>query len=102
MNNLDRLRTAFLREITGDEEIRFKPNHPFGGLPKLPPNKRSKTTVYSDKCYICRDPSYAQHGLPLCRACPYCGGHIAADDDMCDVCNRSDMGYYSREDNDNE
>jgi hypothetical protein len=45
--------------------------------------------VYNDKCYICRDPEYAQMGLPLCQKCLACGGHVAADDDSCDDCGES-------------
>ena len=37
-------------------------------------------------CYICEDPEYALMGLPLCTACPKCGGHVAADDTCCDDC----------------
>lgn len=37
-------------------------------------------------CYICEDPDFARMGLPLCRACPKCGGHVAADDTRCDDC----------------
>lgn len=43
-------------------------------------------TVYNPRCYICRDPEFAQMGLPLCYACPECGGHIPADDPICDDC----------------
>lgn len=39
-------------------------------------------------CYICCDEEYALMGLPLCYACPACGGHIAADDCTCDDCGR--------------
>lgn len=52
----------------------------------------STTTVFSDRCYICCDPEFAQMGLPLCRECPKCKeegkglGHIAADDTQCTVC----------------
>lgn len=49
--------------------------------------------VYSTNCYICNDPEFAQMGLPLCRKCPKCGGHIAADDTVCDDC-----GYDERDD----
>ncbi len=42
--------------------------------------------THSAFCYICNDPEYAQMGLPLCRVCPSCGGHIAADDCECDDC----------------
>lgn len=40
--------------------------------------------IYRESCYICRDPDYAQMGLPLCRACPVCGGHVPADDSVCE------------------
>jgi hypothetical protein len=50
------------------------------------PSKRSKTTVHRAGCYICEDPEFALMGLPLCRPCPKCGGHIAADDSRCDDC----------------
>lgn len=42
--------------------------------------------VYSDDCYICRDPEFSQMGLPLCKPCFACQGHVAADDDVCDDC----------------
>lgn len=50
--------------------------------------------VYSPTCYICNDPEFAQMGLPLCRKCPYCGGHVAADDSICDNCGCNEMIYY--------
>lgn len=37
-------------------------------------------------CYICRDPDFAQMGLPLCTSCSKCKGHVAADDSVCDDC----------------
>lgn len=50
-------------------------------------------TAHSDRCYICRDPEYAQMGLPLCTYCGTCtakegqsAGHIPADDVECSVC----------------
>ena len=46
----------------------------------------STPVVHRDGCYICEDPEFAQMGLPLCRKCPKCGGHIAADDSVCDDC----------------
>jgi hypothetical protein len=46
----------------------------------------STPIVHRDGCYICEDPEFAQMGLPLCRKCPKCGGHIAADDTVCDDC----------------
>ena len=58
----------------------------------------STPKVYRETCYICRDPEYAQMGLPLCEPCPECqkhgrgDGHIPADDEECDDC-----GYNARE-----
>jgi ribosomal protein L37E len=52
----------------------------------------SRTTVYDERCYICRDPEFSQMGLPLCRECEECGrtgrglGHVAADDCVCSAC----------------
>jgi hypothetical protein len=44
-------------------------------------------TVYRSDCYICRDPEFAQMGLPLCHKCPSCAdGHIPADDVVCTDC----------------
>jgi hypothetical protein len=52
----------------------------------------STPTVYREACYICRDPEFAQMGLPLCRLCPSCTtGHIPADDTRCDDCGFDDM-----------
>ena len=47
---------------------------------------RSETTVYSEGCYICEDPEFALMGLPLCYPCSKCGGHVPADDCVCDDC----------------
>ena len=41
-------------------------------------------TVHNNTCYICRDPEFAQMGLPLCYACLICGAHVPADDLECD------------------
>lgn len=46
----------------------------------------SEPEVYRQSCYICRDPEFAQMGLPLCKKCKKCGGHIPADDTACDDC----------------
>jgi hypothetical protein len=46
----------------------------------------STPVVHRRGCYICEDPEFAQMGLPLCRKCPSCGGHVAADDTVCDDC----------------
>jgi hypothetical protein len=48
------------------------------------------TDVYKVGCYICEDPSFARMGLPLCRPCAKCGGHVAADDTVCDDCGHDD------------
>jgi hypothetical protein len=53
---------------------------------KIDPSKRSNTTVYKAGCYICEDPEFSLMGLPLCQPCSKCGGHIAADDCICDDC----------------
>jgi hypothetical protein len=52
--------------------------------------------LYRDSCYICRDPEFAQMGLPLCYPCPMCRGHIAADDTVCSDCGK-DAYLQSRE-----
>ena len=52
------------------------------------PSKRSTPTVCKAGCYICDDPEFAMMGLPLCFPCGKCGGHIAADDCVCDACGR--------------
>jgi hypothetical protein len=50
--------------------------------------KRSKPTVYKVGCYICEDPEFSLMGLPLCYPCKSCGGHVAADDSVCDDCGK--------------
>lgn len=51
------------------------------------PSKRSKQEApYRSRCYICRDPEFSLMGMPLCFACYVCGGHVAADDSVCDDC----------------
>jgi hypothetical protein len=50
--------------------------------------------LYRDNCYICRDPEFAQMGLPLCYACTECGGHVAADDTVCDDCSVDAQEIY--------
>lgn len=57
--------------------------------------KIKKPEVYSENCYICTDPEFALMGLPLCRKCPICGGHVAADDYMCDN-GHNEMEYYEK------
>ena len=50
------------------------------------PSKRSPISAYSPKCYICNDPEFSMMGLPVCQPCLKCGGHVAADDSVCDLC----------------
>lgn len=50
----------------------------------------STPVTYNENCYICNDPEFAQMGLPLCRKCLNCGGHVPADDDICTDCGKSD------------
>ncbi len=53
--------------------------------------------IYRDNCYICRDPEFAQRGMPLCKPCEACGGHVAADDTVCDDCGADAQElYYDR------
>lgn len=64
----------------------------------------STPTVHRDDCYICRDPEFAQMGLPLCKPCPDCtaknlndGGHVPADDEECSDCGYNLRVYYQQE-----
>ena len=52
------------------------------------PDISSTPTIYREGCYICDDPDFSRMGLPLCFACRFCGGHVAADDDKCDDCGK--------------
>ena len=47
--------------------------------------------VYRAGCYICEDAEFAQMGLPLCRKCPVCDGHIPADDTICNDCGYDEL-----------
>ena len=51
-------------------------------------------------CYICNDSEFSRMGLPLCRKCPVCGGHVAADDTVCDECGVDDHAFYQAESED--
>lgn len=53
--------------------------------------------TYHPNCYICNDPEFARMGLPLCRVCLYCGGHVPADDCVCDNCSGDEMRFYDAE-----
>lgn len=50
--------------------------------------------IYRENCYICRDPEFAQMGLPLCFKCEFCGGHVPADDTTCSDCGRDGYEEY--------
>jgi hypothetical protein len=52
----------------------------------------STPVVFREGCYICEDDEFRRMGLPLCRKCPACGGHIPADDIGCDDCGQ-DVEY---------
>ena len=54
-------------------------------LEGLDPEKPiKKPEAYSANCYICNDYEFAVMGLPLCYKCYKCGGHVPADDRICD------------------
>jgi hypothetical protein len=57
------------------------------------PDISSTPTVYSEDCYICRDPDFSRMGMPLCYECMFCEGHVAADDAKCDDCGREQERY---------
>lgn len=90
---------AVNRYMDGDygaiqHSVAMKPHDPAFGL--LLDDFTSTPVVFRESCYICRDPEFAQMGLPLCRKCPECVrnerglGHIAADDTRCDECGYED------------
>lgn len=49
-------------------------------------DRTTTPVIHRDGCYICEDKEFARMGLPLCKQCPQCGGHIPADDTRCDDC----------------
>lgn len=55
---------------------------------------KSTPVTYREYCYICIDPEFAKMGLPLCRVCPICKGHIPADDSVCDDCSYDEFEAY--------
>ena len=66
------------------DPYKMRPNDPaysmlHDGIETIP-------VVYRRDCFICNDPEFAQMGLPLCRKCPVCHGHIPADNCVCDDC----------------
>ena len=56
--------------------------------------------VFNANCYICLDPEFAQMGLPLCKPCLVCGGHVAADDVECDDCGADQQELWEHETDD--
>ncbi len=48
----------------------------------------TKPTVHRKGCYICEDSEYSRLGMPLCYPCSSCGGHVPADDCVCDDCKK--------------
>lgn len=51
-------------------------------------------SIYRENCYICRDPEFAQMGLPLCLPCASCKGHVPADDTVCSDCGADTYEEY--------
>jgi hypothetical protein len=72
--------------------VKMRPDDPAYWM--LSDGVETTPVVHNDTCYICRDPEFAQMGLPLCRKCPACGGHIAADDTVCDNCGLDDHHFW--------
>ena len=89
--------------VTGSTQMR--PDDPAYFM--LSDDYTSTPKVYSETCYICRDPEYAQMRLPLCNPCPDCqkagrvDGHVPADDEECDDCGYNLREHYEREDSAN-
>jgi hypothetical protein len=72
--------------------IPLKPDDPTMCL--LRDNVVSIPKIFRKGCYICEDPEFALMGLPLCRVCELCGGHIPADDSYCDDCLRHEEDFH--------
>lgn len=65
--------------------VQMRPDDPAYWM--LKDGTTSTPVVFREDCSICRDPEFAQMGLPLCQLCEACGtGHVAADDEVCDDC----------------
>lgn len=56
-------------------------------LDNVPPTPK---VIHREGCYICEDDEFQRMGLPLCYVCPLCGGHIPADDCVCDDCGHNE------------
>ena len=83
----------FAAMAESEDPRKMKPSDPAYWM--LLDGVETKPVVHSDTCYICRDPEFAQMGMPLCRACPACGGHVAADDTVCDGCGLDEQGFWT-------
>lgn len=73
--------------------VKMRKDDPAYFLLDNPSIPRTPVTVYSDRCYICEDSEYARMGLPVCYPCSECGGHVAADDTVCDDCGYDSNPY---------
>lgn len=58
------------------------------------PNWITPKNIHRDGCYICEDPEFALMGLPVCKPCVACQGHVAADDTICDDCGADAYELY--------
>jgi hypothetical protein len=91
------IRDPHRRVLSPEEELRYAEETTmpsddpaywmlFDGVESVP-----EKGIYRETCYICRDPDFARMGMPLCYACSKCGGHVAADDSVCDDCGYDQM-----------
>lgn len=58
------------------------------------PSQRSKKEIHRKGCYICEDEEFELMGMPLCKKCVRCEGHVPADDCICDDCDFDQAEYY--------
>lgn len=73
--------------------VKMSPDDPAYFMLDNPNIPRTPVTVYLEGCYICEDDEFARMGLPLCYPCTECGGHVAADDTVCDECGYDSYPY---------
>ena len=64
------------------------------------PHTSSTDAPFRSSCYICTDPGFARRGLPLCRTCSGCQGHVPADDSVCSDCGVDEYEKYMEENGD--
>lgn len=64
------------------------------------PYTSSTDALFRSSCYICTDPDFARMGLPLCRTCSDCQGHVPADDTVCSDCGVDEYEEHMRENGD--